>query len=223
MVKTITKCRLCGSQELATIFELKNQALTGVFPETRQTQITSGNVGLVKCVGVDGCGLVQLRESYDIGEMYGDNYGYRTGLNPSMTKHIESKILRILDENRPSPGDLIIDIGSNDATALRTYPQNIYNLVGIDPTGNKFIDYYPDHIQLIADFFSYKVVEERLPGQKAKVITSFSMFYDLEDPAGFASDVASVLDENGIWVFEQSYLPSMLDTNSFDTICHEHL
>jgi len=223
VIKTIEKCRLCGSQELGVIFELKNQALTGVFPETCQTQITTGNVGLVKCVGVDGCGLVQLRESYDISEMYGDNYGYRTGLNPSMTKHIESKILRILDENTPSPGDLIIDIGSNDATALRTYPQNIYKLVGIDPTGSKFIDFYPDSIQLIADFFSSKVVEEQLPGQKAKVITSFSMFYDLEDPAGFAADIASVLDDNGIWVFEQSYLPSMLETNSFDTICHEHL
>ena len=223
MVAIVDQCRLCGSKKMALIFELKNQSLTGVFPASRETSVTAGNVGLVKCVDNGGCGLVQLRESYDISEMYGDNYGYRTGLNPSMTKHIESKIIRILDEYTPHAGDLIVDIGSNDATALKTYPQDTYELVGVDPTGAKFIEYYPDSIKLIPDFFSSDVLEVRLPAKKAKVITSFSMFYDLEDPVAFAIDIEKVLDDEGVWVFEQSYLPSMLETNSFDTICHEHL
>jgi NDP-4-keto-2,6-dideoxyhexose 3-C-methyltransferase len=223
MVTVIDQCRLCGSEDLALIFELKNQSLTGVFPKTRETFVTAGSVGLVKCVGNADCGLVQLRESYDISEMYGDNYGYRTGLNPSMTMHIESKILRILDKYTPTAGDLIVDIGSNDATALKKYPQDTYELVGVDPTGSKFIEYYPESIKLIPDFFSSQVLEDKLPGKKAKVITSFSMFYDLEDPVAFACDIEKTLADEGIWVFEQSYLPSMLETNSFDTICHEHL
>jgi NDP-4-keto-2,6-dideoxyhexose 3-C-methyltransferase len=66
-------------------------------------------------------------------------------------------------------------------------------------------------------------MQASLPGQPAKVITSFSMFYDLEDPVAFAREVAATLHDEGIWVFEQSYLPAMLRTNSFDTICHEHL
>ena len=49
------------------------------------------------------------------------------------------------------------------------------------------------------------------------------MFYDLEDPKGFVQDIESVLAEDGVWHFEQSYMPSMLRTNSYDTICHEHL
>jgi len=223
MVAIIDQCRLCGSNKLALIFELKNQSLTGVFPSSRNEPVTAGNVGLVKCIDNKGCGLVQLRESYDISEMYGNNYGYRTSLNPSMTRHIESKILRILDEYTPMTGDLIIDIGSNDGTALKKYPQDEYELIGIDPTGLKFIEYYPDSIKLISDFFSFTVLEKNLPGKKAKVITSFSMFYDLEDPVSFAVDIEKVLDDEGVWVFEQSYLPSMLATNSFDTICHEHL
>ncbi len=223
MVTIVDQCRVCGSKNLALIFELKNQSLTGVFPASREAFVTAGNVGLVKCVDNKGCGLVQLRESYDISEMYGDNYGYRTGLNPSMTRHIESKILRILDEYTPAAGDLVVDIGSNDATALKKYPQDTYELIGVDPTGAKFIDYYPDSIKLISDFFSSDVLEARLPGKKAKIITSFSMFYDLEDPVAFAIDIEKVLDDEGIWVFEQSYLPSMIETNSFDTICHEHL
>lgn len=222
MLTIADKCRLCGSEKLDSIFELKNQSLTGVFPQTRETFVTAGNVGLVKCGNKD-CGLVQLRESYDINEMYGDNYGYRTGLNPSMTKHIESKIIRILDKYTPTEGGLIIDIGSNDATALKKYPQDIYELVGVDPTGTKFIEYYPDTIKLIPDFFSFDTLQSRLGDKKAKVITSFAMFYDLEDPVAFASDIEKTLDDDGVWVFEQSYLPSMIETNSFDTICHEHL
>ena len=59
--------------------------------------------------------------------------------------------------------------------------------------------------------------------KKAKVVTSISMFYDLPDPIKFVSDIKSILAEDGIWVTEQSYCVTMLERNSFDTICHEHL
>jgi hypothetical protein len=119
--------------------------------------------------------------------------------------------------------DLIIDIGSNDATTLRAYPEDEYDLVGIDPTGSKFSEYYPKEIRLIPEFFSADAVAKALGGKKAKVITSFSMFYDLEDPIAFAKEIEGALADDGVWIFEQSYLPAMLRTNSFDTICHEHL
>jgi hypothetical protein len=49
------------------------------------------------------------------------------------------------------------------------------------------------------------------------------MFYDLEAPISFARQIAAILADDGIWHFEQSYMPSMLRLNSYDTICHEHL
>ncbi len=103
------------------------------------------------------------------------------------------------------------------------FPLHDLSLVGVDPTGVKFHSHDPPHIQLIPDFFSSKLVEARFPGKKAKVITSFSMFYDLEDPMGFMQQVFDVLADDGVWVFEQSYMPTMLDTNSYDTVCHEHI
>ena len=202
---------------------LENQALTGVFPKTKTEKITSGSVELVKCTSLDGCGLVQLRQSYDLSEMYGLNYGYRSGLNASMVKHLHSKVTNILEMNILEPDDLVIDIGSNDATTLRAYPQDVYDLVGIDPTGLKFFEYYPKEIRLIPEFFSADAVAKALNGKKAKVITSFSMFYDLEEPITFAKEIEVALEVDGVWIFEQSYLPAMLCTNSFDTICHEHL
>jgi hypothetical protein len=223
MTKTITKCRICGNNNLITIISLGEQALTGVFPKSKSEIIIKGPVDLVKCIGEKTCGLVQLRQSYDLTKMYGMNYGYRSSLNSSMVKHLNSKVEKILTSGVLEHGDLIIDIGSNDGTTLRAYPSNKYQLVGIDPTGIKFSLYYPPEIKLINDFFSFNIVNKELPGQKAKIITSFSMFYDLEDPVAFAKEIEATLAEDGLWIFEQSYLPSMLLTNSFDTICHEHL
>jgi hypothetical protein len=223
MVKLIEKCRICGNKKLESLMLLKNQYLTGVFPRTKTEKITAGDIELVKCSDQSGCGLVQLKQSYDLSEMYGMNYGYRSGLNASMVKHLQSKVKSIIDLNILEENDLIVDIGSNDATTLKTYPQEKYQLVGIDPTGIKFSSYYPSTVKLIPDFFTATILKKNFPNQKAKVITSFSMFYDLEDPVQFARDIEDSLDEDGIWIFEQSYFPFMLKTNSFDTICHEHL
>ena len=49
------------------------------------------------------------------------------------------------------------------------------------------------------------------------------MFYDLDDPIKFAKDIEMLLDDEGVWHFEQSYMPSMIKNVSYDTICHEHL
>ncbi|MBU3601768.1 class I SAM-dependent methyltransferase [Polynucleobacter sp. AM-25C3] len=223
MIKIITNCRICGENQLTSLMLLENQALTGVFPKTKTEKVTSGAVELVKCTSSNGCGLVQLRQSYDLSEMYGLNYGYRSGLNASMVKHLHSKVANVLEMNILQKNDLIIDIGSNDATTLRAYPQGEYDLVGIDPTGLKFSEYYPKEIRLIPEFFSADAVTKALGDKKAKVITSFSMFYDLEDPVAFAKEIEGALADDGVWIFEQSYLPAMLRTNSFDTICHEHL
>jgi SAM-dependent methyltransferase len=224
MYKKINKCRICGNENLFPVIDLGEQYLTGVFPHNRaEANITCGPLRLVKCHGDDStCGLLQLEHSYDLSEMYGENYGYRSGLNASMVRHLFEKVERIQKLVELEPGDLILDIGSNDGTTLGFYPENL-SLVGMDPTGEKFRRYYAPHIHLIPDFFSAQRLSIDFPSRKAKVVTSFSMFYDLEDPIDFAIEVANVLHPEGIWVFEQSYMPLMLERNAYDTICHEHL
>ena len=222
MYKALTACRICGGKDLVKILDLGEQVLTGVFPKQRDQQITKGPLQLLKCTAEQGCGLVQLAHSYDLGEMYGENYGYRSGLNASMVAHLKAKVARIQSLVTLRPGDLVIDIGSNDGTTLSAYPSDL-RLVGIDPTGSKFRQYYPAHVSLIPDFFSAALFRKAFPGVQAKVVTSFSMYYDLEAPMDFMQQVFDVLDVGGIWVFEQSYLATMLEKNSYDTACHEHL
>lgn len=224
MYKKVEKCRICGNSNLVRVLDLGEQMLTGVFPETKDKQITVGPLNLVKCMGDDAvCGLVQMEHSYDLAEMYGENYGYRSGLNASMVAHLHGKVKKILARVDLQEGDLVVDIGSNDSTTLQAYPFSGLSLVGVDPTGIKFHSYYPPHIQLIPDFFSSALIKTRFHSKKAKVVTSFSMFYDLENPVDFMQQVYEVLADDGIWVFEQSYMPTMLETNSYDTVCHEHL
>ena len=219
MYTEIKKCRICNSTNLVTVLALGEQYLTGVFPKSLKENITKGPLILVWC---SECGLLQMKHSYNLDEMYGDNYGYRSGLNVSMVRHLQQKIHTLELFAKPSEKDLVVDIGSNDATSLKAYSGK-YRKVGIDPTGKKFKEYYTNDISLIPDFFSAKLFKEKFPNEKAKIITSIAMFYDLENPIAFVKDIEAILADDGIWHFEQSYMPSMLRTNSYDTICHEHL
>jgi NDP-4-keto-2,6-dideoxyhexose 3-C-methyltransferase len=225
MPSPIIKCRICGNTNLVKVLDLGEQALTGVFPKNKNQAVTKGPLQLLKCHSeIDNvCGLLQLAHSYDPEEMYGDNYGYRSGLNSSMVSHLNKKINLILEIVNLDSGDIVIDIGSNDSTTLQAYPDQGLELVGIDPTGEKFKEYYPSHIKLISNFFSLETFRKHYADRKAKVVTSFSMFYDLEFPIDFMRDVRDILHSDGIWVFEQSYMPTMLKQNSYDTVCHEHI
>src|SRR5882724_7435436 len=115
----IKHCRICKNANLEQVLDLGVQMLTGVFPRTKDASITSGPLRLVKCLGDDAaCGLLQLEHSYSLSEMYGENYGYRSGLNASMVTHLHKKVEKILTSTRLAAGDLILDIGSNDSTTL---------------------------------------------------------------------------------------------------------
>jgi hypothetical protein len=154
--------------------------------------------------------------------MYGDNYGYRSSINASMRQHLRAKVeaLRVfvpLDKN-----DIVLDIGSNDGTTLGFYPDSLTR-VGMDPTARKFREFYQPGIRVIEDFFSAERFRSEMGPRKAKVVTSIAMFYDLDSPMEFVQQVASVLDDEGIWHFEQSYMPLMLAKSAYDTICHEHV
>jgi hypothetical protein len=219
MTKRIEKCRISGSTNLLSVLSLGDQALTGVFPASTSVPVTVGPLELVWC---PDSGLLQLAHVYEASEMYGENYGYRSGLNASMVRHLTQKIGKLEQFAELKAGDTVLDIGSNDATSLKAYQTPSLKRIGIDPTGAKFRQYYPDDIKLVPDFFTAKNFDS-VSQERARIITSIAMFYDLEDPIAFARDIAHCLRPDGVWHFEQSYMPSMLRLTSYDTICHEHV
>ena len=216
---SISRCRVCRTDRLAEILDFGDLVLTGVFPATAEESVPSGRVRLMLC---QECGLVQLGDTFPPDEMYGDNYGYRSGLNASMVAHLERIVNRLESRVGLQAGDRVLDIGANDGTLLRSYRTEGLKRVGIDPTIAKFREYYPDDITAVDDFFS-AAAYQRVADGPARVVTSIAMFYDLEDPVAFARDIRSVMTDDGVWYFEQSYMPWMLRSGAYDTICHEHL
>lgn len=218
----IDACRVCGNRELLPVLDLGSQALTGVFPRSRGEDVPVVPLELLKC-SPSGCGLVQLRHSADAGLMYNEGYGYRSGIRPFMIRHLHGKVAMVSEMVAPGPGDLVVDIGSNDGTLLHGYAADGPALVGFDPVGAKFRDLYPPRAELVTDFFSGQAFAERYGSRRAKVVTSVAMFYDLPRPMEFMRQVHGILADDGVWLLEQSYLPAMLEATAYDVVCHEHL
>lgn len=218
-VRKITHCRFCKSADLIETLQLGQQALTGIFPKSPEQAIDIAPLQLVWC---PRCTLLQLGHSCDPSLIYGQQYGYRSGLNRSMVDHLRHKARGLETVANLQKGDTVLDIGSNDGTLLASYQTQGLRLIGIDPTAEKFRQYYPKDATVIPTFFSAEAFASA-SNKKAKVITSIAMFYDLDEPLAFVQQIAESLDADGIWHFEQSYMPSMLRTTSYDTVCHEHL
>jgi len=223
---TRSTCRICGSTALTPVVSLGDQFIGGVLASEDGSAFIKRKVPLdmVRCdpdQDENACGLVQMKHTVPPKVLY-HKYYYQSGINQSMRDNLagisalaESSI--ILKSN-----DLVLDIGCNDGTLLASYKTKGLRLLGIDPSDVALMA-REKGFQVVNDFFSARAFKTAYPEDKARVITSISMFYDLEDPHSFVADIASCLGEDGIWILEQSYLPTMLTMNSFDTICHEHL
>ena len=211
----VDKCR-AGGGEMVDVLSLGDQAMTGIFPKPGEHV----DVAPLTLAWSPTSGLLQLRHSCSLPEMYGDNYGYRTGLNKAMVQHVERKVFAL--RKHCKPGDIVLDIGSNDGTLLGFYPNEV-QCVGIDPTAKKFARFYKPGIDVVPSFFSAAAFRDVVGNKKAKVITSLAMFYDLEDPVAFAREVAECLAPDGVWHLEMHYLGAMLRDGVYDSIVHEHL
>lgn len=208
------------------MLSLGDQYIAGAFAEPSGEQPVSRRIPLelVRCDmtrNQEGCGLIQLRHTVPGAILY-QSYWYRSGVNQTMTRNLH-EIARGAEEIvNLRPGDLVIDIGCNDGTLLDGYSTSDLRYLGFDPSdvGSYAV---AKGYEVVHDFYSYKQLRLRYVDQQARVITSIAMFYDLEYPGEFVNDVARALADDGVWVVELHYLPTMLETGQFDAIVHEHL
>jgi NDP-4-keto-2,6-dideoxyhexose 3-C-methyltransferase len=219
LYEAVTRCRICGEERFSNVISLGPQALSGAFPRATDADPPQAPLTVLRCTR---CNLTQLQHSVDTSRLYTSGYGYRSGINETMRRHLASVVDHIADLVPLKEGDVVVDIGCNDGTLLNRYSRDLVR-VGIDPLMDKFKKFYTDDVLTKSAFFSRDALVSLIGGRKASVVTSIAMFYDLEDPSSFVADVAASLDQNGIWIVELSYLPSMFQQNSYDTICHEHL
>ena len=215
----ITNCRNCKSKYFSKLFTLGKMCFTGKFPKNLTTNIPKVVISLIMC---KSCKLVQLDRNFNPKYLYDTNYGYRTGINATMTQHVNGVVKESIKIVKLKKKDPVLDIASNDGTLLNFYKKNIFR-VGIDPLIKKYKNQYKNINFGIQDFFSYKAIQKKKINKKFKIITALSMFYDLPNPNKFLEDVKKVLDKEGIFVLEHADLLSIIKNCQFDTICHEHL
>ena len=225
--KSWQKCRICGNSNLVPIIDLGNQALSSVFPSPDAPDPSLSPLELIRCdkaAAPGACGLVQLRHTADLEEMYGTTYGYFSSISPTMVDHLTCKVDDLVSYVQPQSGDIVLDIGCNDGTLLNHYGADSGLVrLGIDPSAEKFRSNYQSDIQVAYDFFSEKIARTIIGSKKCKIITSIAMFYDLDDPLSFIRDISSLLCDDGVWALELSYLPLFLKQLSYDQTCHEHV
>ncbi|HIJ85561.1 MAG: C-methyltransferase [Magnetococcales bacterium] len=218
-----TTCRVCGSAALTKVIDLGDMVLQGSFvrPGKELPPMRKIPTVLVRCDpsrDEKACGLLQMLHSVPPAILY-SVYWYRSGTNQTMRDHLrgiaEEAVLLLGKKDAR-----VLDIGCNDGTLLNFYPER-YVKYGIDPSD--VAKDLGEEIHVVKDIFPSAELTRELAGAKLDIITSIAMFYDLEDPVGFVRAIKQNLAENGLWIFEMSYMPSMLKLNSYDTICHEHL
>ena len=194
-------------------------SFTGKFPKSFSHNVPRAQLNLLMC---KKCKLVQLDRNFNIKYLYGKGYGYRTGINQTMTDHVKKtvKILTTMVNLRAK--DHVLDIASNDATLLNFYKKNVVT-VGVDPLVNKYREYYKKINYQSSNFFHISEIKKLKLKKKFKIISALSVFYDLRDPNKFLRHVKELLDEKGIFVLEHADLYMIIKNKIFDTICHEHL
>jgi NDP-4-keto-2,6-dideoxyhexose 3-C-methyltransferase len=207
----ITNCRSCGSATLTEVLNLGDQYLS----DFRDDQVKPPAFPLVLLLCQE-CTLVQLSETVPRELMYHDRYGFRSGVNEA----IRDDLRRIVDYAIGQRGQsrTWLDIASNDGTLL-SYVPTFFHRVGVDPVAAFAPEARRHADRIIPDYFDPSFFEPA----SFDVVTSSSMFYDLDDPGAFVAGVAKVLAHDGIWVIQQNYLLAMLQATSFDNVCHEHI
>jgi len=181
----ISRCRICGNTTLLPVVDLGTLALTGYFPSEVSEEVARAPLDVVKCdeqANQHACGLVQLRHSCQREQLFSPTYGYRSRLNAMMQSHLNDIVQYVTNQVCLNKKDIVLDIGSNDGTLLNAYPPGVVRKLGIDPLGALFREYYSDDIDIVADYFSPEIFRKRYATQKAKIITSVALLYDIENP-----------------------------------------
>jgi len=216
-------CRVCGSEALTRVINLGEQHLQGSFVKPGKEDPPRRKIptSLVRCDPVRderACGLLQMEYTVPPEVLY-SSYWYRSGTNQTMRDHLRGIAQEAL-ELVGKEDARVLDIGCNDGTLLGFYPQGFVRF-GIDPSD--VAAEIEGDIEVVQDLFPSKELMKKAAAKPFDIITSIAMFYDLEDPAGFTADIKKQLASDGVWIFEMSYMPLMLEMHSYDTICHEHL
>jgi SAM-dependent methyltransferase len=215
-------CRLCGSRDLSLVLKLTPTPPANAFvPEAERPNPQP--VFPLDVFFCNGCGHVQILDIVSPELLFG-HYVYVSGTSPVFVKHFETYARDVMNAYALPEGALAVDIGSNDGTLLRFFKEGGMKVLGIDPAAEIAKAATEAGIPTLHAFFDAALAREIAATHgKAAVVTANNVFAHIDDLAGVVEGVKTLLADDGVFVFEVSYLQDVFTKTLFDTIYHEHL
>jgi hypothetical protein len=170
------------------------------------------------------CGHLQLAEIVDPARLFG-HYVYVSGTSPVFVAHFRDYAGDAISRFGLGAESFVLEIGSHDRTLLRQFmEQGVPNVLGIDPASEIAAAAVQQGVPTLEGFFTPALAGElRTTRGPAALVCANNVFAHAEDLAAFASGVRHLLADEGVFVFEVSYLVDVLSNLLFDTIYHEHV
>ena len=223
MKKNLRLCTLCGNAELEEFADFGRLALAGAFlKDSAKFNEKKYRLRLGFC---NHCYGVQVIDHIDPNVLF-RNYFYSSSNIKTLSDHFaeladEITLKFINDKSK----DVVIEFGCNDGVLLKPLSENgITNIIGIDPADNIVKKINIENIDIINDYFNVDVsLKIRKKYGKAKVILANNVFAHISEIRNTAESVSSLLEDDGVFIFEVHYLGKILDEMQYDFIYHEHL
>ena len=217
--RTITRCRCCTKTRLEPVVDLGVVPLANAFQKTRDAPEPRFPLAVVRC---RDCGLLMLSTVVDPTLMFSD-YPYVSGTSPTMVEHFGAYARDVATRFLSDGAGFVVEIGSNDGTLLRQLPEKTRRL-GIEPAANIADMARSSGIPTTTTFFNSasaaSIVKEH---GTAQVLIGNNVIAHIDDLDDLAVAAATLLDDNGVFVFEVPHALTMQANVEFDTIYHEHL
>ncbi|MCH9670784.1 MAG: class I SAM-dependent methyltransferase [Gammaproteobacteria bacterium] len=217
-----TTCRLCTSPDLTQVLALTPTPPANAFVDA--TKLAEEQ----RCYPLDvhfceACGHVQLVDVVDARVLF-ENYVYVSSTSPVFVKHFEDYAENLISQFDIPEGALVCDIGSNDGVFLRAFKDRGMRVLGVDPAKDIAKRATASGIPTIPQFFSQPIATTIAAEHgRAAAVTANNVFAHADDLSEIVSGVCQLLDEDGVFVFEVSYLLDVYRDTLFDTIYHEHV
>jgi len=218
----IRKCQACGFDGLELVIDLGHQPPCDSLLTPAQLD-EAENTYPLRFLRCPNCSLAQIDYAVAPEVLFYADYPYRSGITSTLAHNLRSTGFKAIEKFLLNPGDLAVDIGSNDGTLLSAFKEKGMRVLGVEPTNIANIA-NENGIPTIQRFFTQEVSRQvREEHGLASVVTAANMFAHVEKLGSLISGVESLLADGGIFITESHYLLDLLETVQYDSIYHEHL
>jgi SAM-dependent methyltransferase len=220
---THVACRSCGARELQSFLDLGRMPLADALRTERDLAREERRYPL-EVAFCTSCSLVQILETVDPEELFQRDYPYYSSFSPALLAHSRENALDLIQRRQLGPGNLVVELASNDGYLLKNFVEQGIPVLGIDPAEGPVEAARRAGVESLCDFFGVSLARRlREEGRRADVIVANNVLAHVADTNGFVKGVATLLSDEGVAVIECPYVRELIRHCEFDTIYHEHL